>query len=381
MQPIVRLKQHEQQLRPRAPQLRRRRTSIVSSLDQQHFLPQTVSKKLVCGVTGFGDYVNTSWWLMEKDDLEYVERSDVQEVDWDLFNEEEQHRGRFLYSLLSTLLQGLLLSLVRNCGEELETLKQLVANCQPKARNRTMSMLQGIMGYPAFNMKSSIIAQVVRLVVNSLMRCETLLAGSRASGGKGKTKGKVEEQRPEGQGQSAEPSTLELHIDYLMDIFIEGQKLFGPSANEVNAGLSVKRISTCADGGQAGSHVTFDMRSSSASSWEHVKKEDEHVRMVRFFYIDKEDSPLAIRSATTSHGVGQNYKVDNGEANIIIDSGADAPVFPISMIHCGLNHDGQAVALQEVQGRQTPLAVQRSIAVVLEDVNGVEIELLDNGIC
>ena len=33
-----------------------------------------------------------------EEDLEYVERSDVQEVDWDLLDEEEQHRGRFLYA-------------------------------------------------------------------------------------------------------------------------------------------------------------------------------------------------------------------------------------------------------------------------------------------
>jgi hypothetical protein len=33
----------------------------------------------------------------------------------------------------------------------------------------------------------------------------------------------VEEQRPEGQGQEPEPSTLELYVDYLMDIFIKGR--------------------------------------------------------------------------------------------------------------------------------------------------------------
>lgn len=41
-----------------------------------------------------------------EDDLEYVARSDIDEVDWDLLDADEQHRGRFMYSLLSTLLQG-----------------------------------------------------------------------------------------------------------------------------------------------------------------------------------------------------------------------------------------------------------------------------------
>lgn len=46
-------------------------------------------------------------------------------------------------------MQGRLLSLVRNIDKSngLEALRQLVMNCQPKARNRIMSMLQGIMGY------------------------------------------------------------------------------------------------------------------------------------------------------------------------------------------------------------------------------------------
>ena len=98
-------------------------------------------------------------------DLDGVEKADHEEVDWHLLDDDEQHRGRFVYSLLSTLLQGRLLSLVRGVEKSngLEALRQLLQNCQPKARSRTMSMLQGIMSYPAFNMKASVMAQVVRL--------------------------------------------------------------------------------------------------------------------------------------------------------------------------------------------------------------------------
>ena len=67
-----------------------------------------------------------------------------------------------------------------------------------------------------------------------------------------------------------------------------------------------------------------------------------------------------VQSATEVQGAAQNYEVGKGEVTIIIDSGADAQVFPISMIHCGKSHDGQAVALQDAQGRQIPVAGQRS---------------------
>ena len=100
-----------------------------------------------------------------EDDIAYVERNSATEVDIDVLEDEDRHRGRFLYSLLSSLLQGRLLSLVRNVDRSngLETLRQLLENCQPRARNRTMSMLQSIMSYPNFVMKNSIMSQLVRL--------------------------------------------------------------------------------------------------------------------------------------------------------------------------------------------------------------------------
>ena len=48
------------------------------------------------------------------------------------------------------------------------------------------------------------------------------------------------------------------------------------------------------------------------------------------------------------------------------------------MIHCGRQCDGQQVALQDAQGRAIPLLGQRSVAVVLEDKNRVEIEVRDS---
>ena len=98
-------------------------------------------------------------------DLEEVLKAPSTEVDWDLLDASEQQRGRFFYGLLGSLLQGRLLGLVKNVlnSNGLEAMRQLIQNCQPMARNRTMSLLQGIMSYPSFNMKNSILPQIVKL--------------------------------------------------------------------------------------------------------------------------------------------------------------------------------------------------------------------------
>ena len=44
-----------------------------------------------------------------------------------------------------------------------EALRQMLSNCQPQARNRTMNLLQGIMAYPSFNMKGSLLPQILKL--------------------------------------------------------------------------------------------------------------------------------------------------------------------------------------------------------------------------
>ena len=100
--------------------------------------------------------------------------------------------------------------------------------------------------------------------------------------------------------------------------------------------------------------------------------------MVKFFYIDDElEKPTSVRSATFMEK-NQNYEIDSKEVDIIIDSGADAPIFPASMFHCGEAHDGEPLALQDAQGRQIPVLGQKTISVLLEDAGGLEIELRDS---
>ena len=451
-----------------------------------------------------------------EDDLNYVERSDVDEVDWDLLDADEQYRGRFMYSLLSTLLQGRLLSLIRSVENSngLEALRQLLQNCQPRARNRTMAMLQSLMAYPAFNMKSSIMAQVVRLEESFqqfekmggkmteemksavLLKCISgplkvhlnlalnesssynkirevvraydtattkwsevptafplqpqgdptglapmeidrvkggkpgLKGKSKGKDGKGKTKGKDLKGKGKGQnlhGQwnptassSSWTSTSKgsgkgdqkpqmdkskgkskgkdsglcfncgrpghhakdcwrvrqvgnAEVSATVLTNATGQESVGPSASQ-SGSLAVKRVMMSTAGESVEAPVVFDLRSSeSSSSWQHV-------RMVKFYYIDEElDESSSIRSTTFMEDENiKCYDLDKDEVNIIIDSGADAPVFPASMIHCGRDHKGQSVALQDAQGRQIPVLGQKAVSVLLQDASGVEIELQDN---
>ena len=109
---------------------------------------------------------------------------------------------------------------------------------------------------------------------------------------------------------------------------VTGQGSVGPSVSQ--AATAVKRVAF-----SAGEHdpVVFDMRSSSTSSWCHC-------RMVKFFYIDNEEyKPMSIRSTTFGGetneryelDANERYELDTNEVDIIIASGADAPIFPSSM--------------------------------------------------
>ena len=85
-------------------------------------------------------------------ELDKIEKDLTVETEWDLMDTKEQERSRFLYSLLGSLIQGRLIGRMKPS-----------ANFQPQARNRTMSLLQGIMSHPNFNMKASILPQILKL--------------------------------------------------------------------------------------------------------------------------------------------------------------------------------------------------------------------------
>ena len=452
-----------------------------------------------------------------EEDIAEVDKSPDTEVDWDLLSEEEQHRGRFLYSLLGSLVQGRLLSMIR-CVEHsngLEALRMLMANCQPKSRNRTMSMLQGLMGYPNFNMKMSVMAQVQRLEEHFghyeklggkltdemksaiLLKCisgplkvhlnlslnegskyevirDTIKAydtattrwnessltqqpfqpdpngpapmeidrvrdekGQKGKGkhkgkdskgkgkgkdqkGKGKQntkgnpwnssttsstsswslvpskggqkgqKGKEEKGKSKGKGGKEPPACYtcgqqgHLARDCWKVRQVGGaqeaatvltsatayQESVGPSASA----MTVKRVSLAEDGTSRRECAVFDMRGSSPPSSGSVK-------VVQFYYID-DDVEIGendkIRSTQFLETEVMDHAVDSEEVRIVIDSGADAPIFPSSMIHCGEHHPGESPQLQDAQGNPIPTMGQRSVSICLDDINGAEVELIDN---
>ena len=100
-----------------------------------------------------------------QEELEKMETNPTSEYDWDLMSDEDQQRSRFLYSLLGGLIQGRLVGVLKTVDKfnGYEALRQLLGNCQPQARNRTMNLLQGIMAYPQFNMKNSLLPQILKL--------------------------------------------------------------------------------------------------------------------------------------------------------------------------------------------------------------------------
>ena len=100
-----------------------------------------------------------------QEEIERIEGNASNEVEWDLMSKAEQERSRFLYSLSGSLVQGRLIGVVKNVESfnGYEALRQMSSNCQPQARNRTMNLLQGIMAYPSFNMKGSLLPQILKL--------------------------------------------------------------------------------------------------------------------------------------------------------------------------------------------------------------------------
>eukprot|EP00435_Cladocopium_sp_Y103_P062970 s1031_g24.t1 len=137
---------------------------------------------------------------------------------------------------------------------------------------------------------------------------------------------------------------------------VNGRESVGPSAS---ANLTLKRVSALPE-------RDFDLRNEDVSS-------SSCIRMVKFFYINNGlEEPTSAKSATLMDG-DNKYELENEEVNIIIGSGADAPIFPASMAHCGQDHGGAAVALQDAQGRQIPVLGHKTMSVLLEDVGATEI--------
>ena len=76
-----------------------------------------------------------------------------------LMNEDEKKRSMFLYELLASLLRGRLLTVLRGIPENngYEALRQLVMQCQPTSRNRSLGILNALMSWKEFDMKGALL--------------------------------------------------------------------------------------------------------------------------------------------------------------------------------------------------------------------------------
>eukprot|EP00435_Cladocopium_sp_Y103_P075477 s444_g58.t1 len=85
--------------------------------------------------------------------------------DASIMGDDEKRRPMFLYGLLASLLRGRLLTVLRGIPENngYEALRQLVLQCQPTTRNRSLGILSALMGWKEFDMKAALVGQIVKL--------------------------------------------------------------------------------------------------------------------------------------------------------------------------------------------------------------------------
>jgi hypothetical protein len=97
------------------------------------------------------------------------------EVDASVQTDSEQKRSVFLYGLLASLVKQRPLLVVKQMkmSNGYEAYRQLIQSCEPLNKNRAMSLLSIIMNWPAFNLKASLLSQVLRLET-TYAECEKL---------------------------------------------------------------------------------------------------------------------------------------------------------------------------------------------------------------
>ena len=115
------------------------------------------------------------WWSVEQFlatvdsdfqlEIDLVKAHVEQPEDHTQYDAPQLKRAHFLYSLLAGLLRGRLLSVLKGIGNNngYEALRQLFSMCQPPSRNRSLGLLNAIMGWQTFNMKSPLRPQVLKL--------------------------------------------------------------------------------------------------------------------------------------------------------------------------------------------------------------------------
>ena len=114
-------------------------------------------------------------WLLEQylasvdpkitDDIQGVRAQLDRSVDMVDFSDSERQKNNFLYSMLFSLLRQRALLVVKQVtgNNGLEVYRLLVQQNEPASKNRSMSLLSVIVSWPAFNGKSSLMQQLLKL--------------------------------------------------------------------------------------------------------------------------------------------------------------------------------------------------------------------------
>ena len=121
------------------------------------------------------------------------------------------------------------------------------------------------------------------------------------------------------------------------------------------------------------SHVSavFDMRDNYSS-------EGSVVRVIQYYIGDSdEDMDVDIRAVVEEIDEHESLDLEepNSPTTIILDSGADAPIFPASWISAGIqaHPDDGPRRLQDAQGNVIPTLGKREVEIFLSDVAGKQI--------
>ena len=98
-------------------------------------------------------------------EIKYIETHADVFQDPGLMGDDEKRRSMFLYGLLASLLRGRLLTVLRGVTDNngYEALRPLLLQCQPTSRNRSLGILNVLMGWKEFDMKVSLLSQIVKL--------------------------------------------------------------------------------------------------------------------------------------------------------------------------------------------------------------------------
>ena len=115
------------------------------------------------------------WWQMEQyivavepkfaQDLDKMRGNMDEEIILEEMDAETTKRSSFLFGLLASVLRNRPLMMLKGIaqGNGLEATRQLFKSCQPSNRNRSLGMLNALMSWPQFDMRTALLPQVLRL--------------------------------------------------------------------------------------------------------------------------------------------------------------------------------------------------------------------------